>query len=62
MYKGMDSGYESNITSGIKFQFVFDYLNQTLDQLNITEEVRSLDTKNILTDMLLFSLIPPKVY
>ncbi len=44
MYKGYGtsySGYESNTKSGIKLQLVFDYLNQTLDQLNITEEIRS---------------------
>ncbi len=34
-------GYESNTKSGIKLQLVFDYLNQTLDQLNITEGIRS---------------------
>lgn len=45
MYKGYGtsySGYESNTKSGIKLQLVFDYLNQTLDQLNITEGVRRL--------------------
>ncbi len=39
MYKGYGtsySGYESNTKSGIKLQLVFDYLKQTLDQLNIT--------------------------
>ncbi len=44
MYKGYGtsySGYESNTKSGIKLQLVFDYLNQTLDQLNITEGIRS---------------------
>lgn len=44
MYKGYGtsySGYESNTRSGIKLQLVFDYLNQTLDQLNITEGIRS---------------------
>ncbi|WP_114517839.1 IS4 family transposase, partial [Wolbachia endosymbiont of Cylisticus convexus] len=42
MYKGYSySGYESNTKSGIKLQLVFDYLNQTLDQLNITEGIRS---------------------
>lgn len=41
LYKGYGTsykGYESNTKSGIKLQLVFDYLNQTLDQLNITEE------------------------
>ncbi len=45
MYKGYGtsySGYESNTKSGIKLQLVFDYLNQTLDQLNITEGIRGL--------------------
>lgn len=44
LYKGYGTsykGYESNTKSGIKLQLVFDYLNQTLDQLNITEGVRS---------------------
>lgn len=44
MYKGYGtsySSYENNTRSGIKLQLVFDYLNQTLDQLNITEGVRS---------------------
>lgn len=44
MYKGYGtsySGYESNTKSGIKLQLVFDYLNQTLTQLNITEGIRS---------------------
>ena len=44
MYKGYStshSGYESNTKSGIKLQLVFDYLNQTLTQLNITEGIRS---------------------
>ncbi|WP_143689401.1 IS4 family transposase [Wolbachia endosymbiont of Nilaparvata lugens] len=44
MYKGYGtsySGYESNTKSGIKLQLVFYYLNQTLDQLNITEGIRS---------------------
>lgn len=44
MYKGYGtsySGYESNTKSGIKLQLVFDYLNQTFDQLNITEGIRS---------------------
>nr|AGQ80834.1 transposase [Wolbachia endosymbiont of Paederus fuscipes] len=44
MYKGYGtsySGYESNTKSRIKLQLVFDYLNQTLDQLNITEGIRS---------------------
>jgi hypothetical protein len=35
-------GYESNTKCGIKLKLVFDYLNQTLDQLNITEGVRRL--------------------
>lgn len=44
MYKGYGtsySGYESNTKSGIKLQLVFDYLNQTLDQLDLTEGIRS---------------------
>ncbi|MFP3023287.1 MAG: IS4 family transposase [Wolbachia sp.] len=44
MYKGYGtsySGYESNTKSGIKLQLAFDYLNQTFDQLNITEGIRS---------------------
>lgn len=44
MYKGYGtsySGYESNNKSDIKLQLVFDYLNQTFDQLNITEGIRS---------------------
>jgi len=44
MYKGYGtsySDYESNAKSGIKLQILFDYLNQTLDQLNLTEGIRS---------------------
>ncbi len=44
MYKGYGtsySGYESNTKSGIKLQLVFDYMNQIIDQLNLTEGVRS---------------------
>jgi hypothetical protein len=44
MYKGYAtsySGYESNTKSGIKLQLVFDYVNQVLDQLNLTEGIRS---------------------
>lgn len=44
IYKGYGtsySGYESNTKSGIKLQLVFDYLNQTLDQLDLTEGIRS---------------------
>ncbi|MCM1002699.1 IS4 family transposase, partial [Wolbachia pipientis] len=44
MYKGYGtsySGYASNTKSGVKLQLVFDYLNQALDQLNITEGIRS---------------------
>lgn len=37
----MDSGYESNTKSGIKLQLVFDYMNQIIDQLNLTEGIRS---------------------
>lgn len=39
--KVMDSGYKSNTNSGIKLQLVFDYLNQVLDQLELTEGIRS---------------------
>ncbi|WP_341810567.1 IS4 family transposase [Wolbachia endosymbiont (group A) of Campoletis raptor] len=44
MYKGYGtsySGYESNTKSGIKLQLVFDYMNQIIDQLNLTEGIRS---------------------
>ncbi|MFP3033054.1 MAG: IS4 family transposase [Wolbachia sp.] len=44
IYKGYGtsySGYESNTKSEIKLQLVFDYLTQTLEQLNITEGIRS---------------------
>lgn len=44
LYKGYGtsySGYESNTKSGIKLQLVFDYLNQVLDQLELTEGIRS---------------------
>ncbi|OCA06262.1 transposase, IS4 family [Wolbachia endosymbiont of Trichogramma pretiosum] len=44
IYKGYGnsySSYESNTKYGIKLQLVFDYLTQTLEQLNITEGIRS---------------------
>ncbi|URG41005.1 IS4 family transposase [Wolbachia endosymbiont of Ostrinia scapulalis] len=63
MYKGYGtsySGYESNTKSGIKLQLVFDYMNQIIDQLNLTEGVRSdqgyrKHLSNILSNDLLIS-------
>jgi hypothetical protein len=44
IYKGYGtsySGYDSSTKSAVKLQTVFDYLNQTLERLDITEGVRS---------------------
>ncbi|MFL3876156.1 hypothetical protein wTkk_001001 [Wolbachia endosymbiont of Trichogramma kaykai] len=44
IYKGYGTSYsvyESNTKYRIKLQLVFDYLTQTLEQLNITEGIRS---------------------